>query len=180
MRIPVLFVVGLLTLASAAQAQPQGSICGGVFTAGGGQIQAGSGETIGSALAEGIAGVPDPIGRPQGTVKSGYLYRECSGSVAVAVDDATVPSRGRPTLDLVRPNPFNPRATLRFTLTRSGAAKLELYDAAGRRVRTLLERSLDSGTHTHSLDASNLASGVYYLRLTAEGEAQVRRAVLVK
>ncbi|MBC8424295.1 hypothetical protein H8E07_09250, partial [bacterium] len=45
------------------------------------------------------------------------------------------------------PNPFNPRTTLRFELTRGGDVRLDVYDLDGRRVRTLVDGYLPAGEH---------------------------------
>ena len=86
----------------------------------------------------------------------------------------------------VTPNPFNPSAILSFHTTRDGFARAALYDASGRRVRTLLdERMLTAGVHDVRLDGRSgtgtaLPSGIYLYRVeTAEGTAS-GRVVLLK
>lgn len=70
-----------------------------------------------------------------------------------------------------RPNPFNPLATITFTLPRPQAVRLEVFDVAGRRVARLLDGTRSVGAHAVSFDGSGLASGVYVYRLqTGDGE----------
>ncbi len=81
------------------------------------------------------------------------------------------------------PNPFNPETTIAFTLPESGPVTLELYDITGRRVATLLDRSMDSGRHTVRFDARNhtgLASGVYLYRLQSPSRQSVRKMTILK
>ena len=85
----------------------------------------------------------------------------------------------------VSPNPLNPRATLRFTTSRSGAVKVRMYDLHGRVVRTLLERSiLPAGSHDMEIDGrgrngQTLASGIYFYEVeAAEGTVRGRMTVL--
>ncbi len=83
------------------------------------------------------------------------------------------------------PNPFNPRTTMAFTLAHAGLARLEIYDLAGRRVRTLVEASLAAGRHTvvwagDGDDGERLASGAYLARLSAPGAVEVRKLLLAK
>jgi hypothetical protein len=83
------------------------------------------------------------------------------------------------------PNPFGPgsatgstRTSIQFTISRAGPVELVLYDALGRRVRTLTAGYRLAGTHTESFDAGSLSPGMYLCRLRAGGETRVRRLVL--
>jgi len=88
--------------------------------------------------------------------------------------------QARPRLRPARPNPFNPRTTLSFTLPRDGRAVLRLYDLSGREVRRLLDADLTAGRHELDLDGGGLASGVYIARLLAGGLADMQRLTLVR
>lgn len=76
-----------------------------------------------------------------------------------------------------RPNPFNPRTTLRFELPGAAHVRLEIFDLAGRRLRTLVSESLSAGPHEvvwDGLDARGCAAptGNYLARLTTGMEAR--------
>ncbi len=77
-------------------------------------------------------------------------------------------------------NPVRAKATLHLTWPRSGAARLTLYDAAGRNVRVLLAGDAMAGEWSKSLDGSGLAPGVYVLRAEQGGEHLQRRLVLLR
>lgn len=88
-------------------------------------------------------------------------------------------------LDQNRPNPFNPETTISFSLPAEGRVELSIYDAGGRRVATLVDGTLDAGPHAvtwRGLDDEGrvVASGVYFFRLTANGESASRKGVLLK
>ena len=78
------------------------------------------------------------------------------------------------------PNPFNPRTSISFSLAREGAVRLEVFDASGKRVATLVEGSKGAGWHTVEFDASSLSSGVYFYRLIAGGVTEQKKMVLLK
>lgn len=83
------------------------------------------------------------------------------------------------------PNPFNPRTTLRFGLAAAGPARLEILDARGRRVRTLLDGQQAAGDHVAVWDGRDdggraAPSGVYFCRLVAGASAQGQRLHLVR
>ena len=88
-------------------------------------------------------------------------------------------------LEQNRPNPFNPTTTLAFELPTAADVELAVYNAAGRRVATLVEGRVDAG-RTRSpgtawtTRASASASGVYFFRLTCGAESVTRKGVLLE
>ena len=78
------------------------------------------------------------------------------------------------------PNPFNPVTTIRFELKETGMTKLEVFDIAGRHVRTLLNGSVEAGAYDLRFDASALSSGVYFYRLTSGDFTDIKKMSLVK
>jgi carboxypeptidase T len=85
----------------------------------------------------------------------------------------------------VQPNPFNPAATVRFELAHAGRALVRVYDLSGRLVRTLVDEARPAGPQTVVWDGIDgqgqpAASGVYLVRLAADGVEQTVKASLVK
>ena len=78
------------------------------------------------------------------------------------------------------PNPFNPSTTIRFSLPNAGKTQLKIYDLLGREVADLIDEFRNAGTHTVTFDASRLATGIYFYKLTAGNFNQVRKMMLVK
>jgi tetratricopeptide (TPR) repeat protein len=78
------------------------------------------------------------------------------------------------------PNPFNPTTVIGYQLSVSGHVTLKVYDILGREVTTLVNESQNPGIHSATFDASRLASGVYFYRLTAPGVNQVKKMLLTK
>jgi len=78
------------------------------------------------------------------------------------------------------PNPFNPATRIPFELRHSGHVKLEIFDAGGRRISTLVNAQRPAGTHRVVFDGRPLSSGVYFYRLTTERHAVTRKMLLVK
>lgn len=80
------------------------------------------------------------------------------------------------------PNPFAHSTTLSFSLEHPSQVELAIYDAAGRRVTTLVHEPRSAGAHTVSwegIDDSGVetASGIYWARLRAAGESRTIRMV---
>lgn len=80
------------------------------------------------------------------------------------------------------PNPFNPQTTIRFALPEDARIRLEVLDVVGRRVMELENGSTlyKAGWHSVHLHAGSLPSGVYFYRLQALGQQQVRSFTLLR
>ncbi|MCX6601954.1 MAG: C25 family cysteine peptidase [bacterium] len=78
------------------------------------------------------------------------------------------------------PNPFNPRAELRFELSTAGRATLVVYDILGQEVATLVDGTFAPGSYQVSFDGRELPSGLYFARLISGANTQVRKLMLVK
>jgi hypothetical protein len=84
-----------------------------------------------------------------------------------------------------RPNPFNPRTTIRFELSQSQRAWLDIFDVRGHHVRRLVDRPLDAGEHTTVWDGTDddgrsLPSGLYLYRLSSGSRIATRRMLLLR
>lgn len=83
------------------------------------------------------------------------------------------------------PNPFNPSTEIAFATAQPGAVRLEIFNARGQLVQVLVDEVLASGSHTVTWDGrttggEQAASGVYFYRLTRDGEQLTRKMSLVK
>ncbi len=97
-------------------------------------------------------------------------------------DDGTLPSRF--TLNQNFPNPFNPSTAITFDLPRRARVVIEIYDIAGRQVRTLADRIFSAGSHIVTWDSRSnhgtaAASGVYLYRMSSEDFVETRKMVLL-
>ena len=83
------------------------------------------------------------------------------------------------------PNPFNPQVTIPISLSDPSAASIVVYDATGKRVKTLVDDRLPAGSTTISWQArdgagASMPSGVYFLRIEVGGLASTQKIVLLK
>jgi hypothetical protein len=84
------------------------------------------------------------------------------------------------------PNPMGPDGTsIAFTVAEPTDVSVRIYDAAGREVASLLDRSRQQGTVTLRWDGTDargrrVASGVYFYRLDAGGATRTKRLVVVR
>jgi beta-glucanase (GH16 family) len=83
------------------------------------------------------------------------------------------------------PNPFALRTRIAFRLPEAGAVRLEVYDIAGRRIRTLVDGWLPQGIQEVRWDGNDdsgrpVAGGIYYYALRIPDGSHVRRMVLLR
>lgn len=79
------------------------------------------------------------------------------------------------------PNPFNPRALVPFEVSRAGEVKISVFDLLGREIATLVNGQVAAGRHEAVLDGTAMTSGVYLVRMEAEGDVQgLRKVVLLR
>ncbi|MBI4547714.1 MAG: fibronectin type III domain-containing protein [Ignavibacteriae bacterium] len=85
------------------------------------------------------------------------------------VDDASQPLPQQYHLYQAYPNPFNPSTNVRFEVAGLGFVSLKVYDVLGREVATLVNEELRPGRYEATWNATQFASGVYYVRMAASG-----------
>jgi len=77
------------------------------------------------------------------------------------------------------PSQFNPTTTIHYALPQSSLVTLSVYNALGQLVSTLVDAEEQPGYHEVKFDGSNLASGVYFYRLSAGSFVAARKLPLI-
>jgi len=78
------------------------------------------------------------------------------------------------------PNPFNPTTSIGFTLNKTGKASLEIYNIAGQKVATLINKIISPGNHSVTWDAVNMPSGIYFYTLKLDNQTSTKRMLLIR
>ncbi len=78
------------------------------------------------------------------------------------------------------PNPFNPTTTIQYVIPKAEHVTLKVYDELGKEVTTLVNENKEAGQYRVSFNGSNLASGIYYYRITAGEFTEVKKLMLLK
>ena len=66
------------------------------------------------------------------------------------------------------PNPFNPSTTIRYGLPFESRVTVKIINILGQEVTTLVNSTQSAGFHEVNFNARNLASGIYFYRISAE------------
>ena len=79
------------------------------------------------------------------------------------------------------PNPFNPQSQFTLAVARDQHVTAELYNVLGQRVATLFDGLVEANERqVVQIDGTDLASGVYVVRITGETFADALRVTLTK
>ena len=83
------------------------------------------------------------------------------------------------------PNPFTHEAFFDVTLDQESAVSVDVFDVAGRKVRSIDMKSIPTGATRLTFDglddrARALPSGVYFYRVHAGGESMTRKMVIAR
>lgn len=116
----------------------------------------------------------------RGTVLDGAVYGDTTRTLIVSNESKLSVIPKQITLEQNYPNPFNPTTNIWYHLKNNGYVLLEVYDALGKKVQTLVDGYLEAGSHYAMFDANELASGIYFYRLEADGEVRIKRMTLIK
>ena len=77
------------------------------------------------------------------------------------------------------PNPFNPCTKISFTLPKQKYVILEIYNAIGQKVKTLLNAPEPAGYHDIEFNGQNLSSSIYFYRFQAGKFNQVKKMIIL-
>ncbi len=107
-------------------------------------------------------------------------------ALPVDVVDGDAPASLTLALEQNVPNPFNPTTRIAYHVP-SGVAEigLRVHDVTGRLVRTLVEGAVEPGRHAVAWDGRDergapVASGVYFVRLSAGERSSAKKILLLK
>lgn len=103
--------------------------------------------------------------------------RTQNNEVTTTVDKADIISSGGSTLEMASPelfirsspNPFMDNNMITYHVATASMVRIEVYNASGQLVKTLVSQRKEPGTYTVSWNASGLAKGVYFINAFREG-----------
>ncbi len=88
-------------------------------------------------------------------------------------------------LNGIYPNPFNPTATISFSIAQSERAVVKVYNSRGQYVKTITDEILPQGNYTYTWNGDDrnnrkLASGIYFIRMQTNSYSKSIKAILMK
>ncbi|MBC8310766.1 MAG: T9SS type A sorting domain-containing protein [Candidatus Marinimicrobia bacterium] len=107
------------------------------------------------------------------------LFTTNSDETFLSIDESILPSQ----LTLLQnfPNPFNPTTTISFSLEKSEAINLSIFDLNGKNVYSVINNQFYSaGQHSVNIDANDLPSGLYFYQLQSGKNIFTKKMLLLK
>ncbi len=78
------------------------------------------------------------------------------------------------------PNPFNPSFTIPFELTKTMDVSIKMYDITGKQVMSILDGTFEARQYQFRVNASDLNSGIYFVRTIIGSEVITQKMTLLK
>ena len=78
------------------------------------------------------------------------------------------------------PNPFNPTTSISFTLAKAGKVTVDIYNAAGQKVDTVVNTTMNAGNHSATWNASKYSAGVYFYTVKSGDFSKTMKMTLLK
>ncbi|MBI5022532.1 MAG: T9SS type A sorting domain-containing protein [Ignavibacteriales bacterium] len=78
------------------------------------------------------------------------------------------------------PNPFNPITRIQYFISQSKPVELKVYDIDGHEIKRLVSELQQPGDYTVEWDASYVASGIYFYRLTVGNYTETKKMILTR
>ena len=78
------------------------------------------------------------------------------------------------------PNPFNPSTRIEFALNERSRVTLTVYNMLGQEVATLVDEIKAAGSHYVTWNASDVASGIYFYKLSTDDHTLTKKMVFLK
>ena len=78
------------------------------------------------------------------------------------------------------PNPFNPSTTIKYQIPEQTKVRLVVVNIVGQEVVNLVNTQQQPGEYSLTWDASDLASGIYFIRLVTENQTSIQKLMFIK
>jgi hypothetical protein len=78
------------------------------------------------------------------------------------------------------PNPFNPSTEIKYSVPEKGFVSIKIFNAIGNEITTLVNETKNAGEYSVSFNAAKLPSGIYFYRISAGRNTDVKKMILLK
>lgn len=78
------------------------------------------------------------------------------------------------------PNPFNSQSKLDVFLNKETELEIKVFNLLGEEIKLLAKQMLRPGFYSFQIDASDLSSGIYFIRVKTKERTQLKKLILIK
>jgi len=112
--------------------------------------------------------------------ENGTLLKTVNGGFFTGVQPVSTEIPEKFSLSQNYPNPFNPVTNFEFQIADFGSVKLEIFDALGRNIETLVDSRLKPGIYRVDWSAAKYPTGIYFYKLRTKSFSDTKKMMLVK
>lgn len=109
-----------------------------------------------------------------------FPFQAIDISVATAIEPITTNLPSEFKLNHNYPNPFNPTTNITYAIPEASQVSMVVFNSLGQKVSTLVNTQQSAGNYTITFNASNLTSGVYFVRIQAGSFVDTKKMLLLK
>ncbi|HPS64924.1 MAG TPA: T9SS type A sorting domain-containing protein [Ignavibacteria bacterium] len=107
------------------------------------------------------------------------LFTSTGGATFIGNTGSEIPTGY--TLEQNYPNPFNSQTMISYSVPKRSHIQLKIYNVIGKEIKEIENRMKEAGNYSFVLDASELTSGIYFIRLSSGNDFnQTRKMILIK
>ena len=120
---------------------------------------------------------------PASAMEVRYRLRQVDVDGAFTYSDETTVRLAAPdrmALNAPYPNPVHSQAKMDVAVPSTEAVRVDVFDLLGRRVTTLLDRTVSAPGGTITVNTSEWAPGLYFVRMTADDFSSTQRLTVVR
>ena len=78
------------------------------------------------------------------------------------------------------PNPFNLSTSIQYGLPKTSQVQINIYNVSGQKVDVIVNEKQKAGYYSVDFNARNLAGGIYFYKIEADGFSRTKKMVLAK
>jgi hypothetical protein len=109
------------------------------------------------------------IGKPDDTFKVNFKIK-----------DNPIETADRFIIQQNYPNPFNPQTVISYQIPEDGKVEINIYNARGQLVETLINRHQNAGEYRIEWKADRYSSGIYFYKMSWNNTEEIRKCILLK
>jgi len=94
--------------------------------------------------------------------------------------DASISTPVMFSLSSAYPNPFNPTTSVELKLSKESYVSIEVYNLMGQSVATIAQGYMTANVYSFSWNASDVPSGIYFIRAEAGSNVEMQKVMLLK
>jgi len=125
-----------------------------------------------------VVRVATPSGTNDGTTAVAFLYD--TTDVYYDNDFVGFQELSKPQFSITPsyPNPSNGVTRFGVNMVKEGLVSVDVYNMVGERIITMEPQKMGTGSHTITINANGLANGVYFYRVTVNGQSLSQKMVI--